>query len=111
MLKLLILLLYFPVTLSGQLFMKSASSLMSLTFVAGGVLYCLGAALWLYVLRLFPISFAFPLAAGILIVGTQFMGYFFFQEKLDTSHFFAIGVIILGLCLLAFSGQNNLSMH
>lgn len=91
---------YFPVTIFALYRMKSAVTVFSWEFVFGFAVYGLGAFIWLYALRKFPLSFAFPFAAGLLIVGTQLSGYFWLGEKLDTRHIIAISFLLVGLVLL-----------
>lgn len=68
-------------------------------------MYGIGATLWLYALRKFPLSFAFPFAAGLLIVGTQLTGYFLLDEKMDARHVLAIVFMLVGLMLLVVSRE------
>lgn len=91
---------YFPITIFALYKMKAAHAVISWDFVFGFAMYGLGAFVWLYALRKFPLSFAFPFAAGLLIVGTQFSGYFFLKESIDIKHMIAVSCIIIGLILL-----------
>ena len=95
---------YFPVSIYGLYKMKAATGLITFDFALGFFAYSVGAVLWIYALRHFPLSFAFPFAAGLLIVGTQLTGVFFLGEKIDTRHMIAIAFLIFGLILLIPKG-------
>jgi multidrug transporter EmrE-like cation transporter len=97
--------LYFPVTILGLHRMKAAAAIVSLEFALGLSLYGFGAILWLYALRKFPLSFAFPFAAGLLIVGTQLTGYFLLDEKMDLRHVLAVALLLSGLVLLVMARE------
>lgn len=83
----------------GLYMMKSADDWRSWAFVAGVGLYGFGAALWLVILRLFPLSFAFPIAAGGLIVCTMITGRAFLRESLTVSQLAGAALIISGIFL------------
>ncbi|WP_305988580.1 SMR family transporter [Roseibium sp. MMSF_3544] len=93
-------LIYFPTSIFGLYKMKSANSLLSLDFSIGLFAYFVGAMLWIVALRHFPLSFAFPFAAGLLIVGTQLTGIFILNETTDTRQLIAIALLIAGLILM-----------
>ena len=68
--KYLILLVYATISSYG-LYKLKAEELLSLPFLIGFGFYGLGMLIWLGILRTTPISVAFPVAAGSLIIATQ----------------------------------------
>ena len=54
----------------------------------------------LVVLRWFPLSIAFPLAAGTIIVGTQIVGALLLNEQFDAISLIAVSFILIGLTIL-----------
>ena len=66
----------------------------------GAVAYGAGFVIWLLILRKFPLSFAFPIAAGSLIMATQAVGYAFLRETVSASHLAGVALIIAGIGLL-----------
>jgi multidrug transporter EmrE-like cation transporter len=96
---------YFPTTLFALHRMKAAATIVSFEFAFGLFMYAFGAILWLYALRKFPLSFAFPFAAGLLIVGTQLSGYFLLDEKMNLRHGLAVALLLAGLVLLVVARE------
>jgi multidrug transporter EmrE-like cation transporter len=47
-----------------------------------------------------PLSVAFPLAAGALIVGTQLVGHMLLGEALGARHLFGVLLIVVGLAVV-----------
>jgi len=92
-----IFLAYAMISCSGLYLLKAAPSWYSVKFVIGGVLYVTGAAVWLVILRLFPLSVAFPIASGMLIIGTTLTGFMFLGEKISLVQFFGVALILVGI--------------
>jgi multidrug transporter EmrE-like cation transporter len=63
--------------------------------------YVAGFFLWLLVLRWYPLSIAFPLAAGTLIVGSQILGIVLLSERYDALSIVGVSLILLGIAVLA----------
>ncbi len=74
---------------------------MSVTFAAGFGLYAAGAIMWMVILRLMPLSFAFPIAAGSLVIGTLLTGFFFLGESVTFGHVAGSIFIVIGIILIA----------
>jgi multidrug transporter EmrE-like cation transporter len=55
------------------------------------------------ILRHLPLSFAFPVAAGALVVGTMLTGFVFLGESIPYLHLIGAGVIISGIFIIAIS--------
>lgn len=97
-----ILLFYIISSSVGFVLLKKASFL-SIEFFIGNILYIVGYLIWiLIILKAFPLSIGFPLAAGGLLIASQLMGSIFLNEKLDIYNFVAIFFIILGLSILMY---------
>lgn len=94
---------YTTVSCSGLYLMKASESLISVRFVIGGTLYAAGAAMWIVILRIFPLSMAFPVAAGSLIVTTTLTGYFLLSERISLSQLVGIGLVLVGIVLIGAS--------
>lgn len=100
MTKLTVFIVYVAVSLTGLYQLKSAEFGLNLQYLAGMALYVLGFFLWLIVLRWFPLSIAFPLAAGTLIVGTQVVGVFLLEERFDIVSLIAVSFLLIGIVML-----------
>jgi multidrug transporter EmrE-like cation transporter len=85
----------------GLYFIKSAPGWRSLTFVGGFALYALGALLWMVILRLLALSFAFPIAAGALVLGTMLTGVILLGESITTLQVIGALLIMSGIVLIA----------
>ncbi len=101
MIKAAILVAYVAVSLAGLYHMKRAEALLGWQFAAGFALYVAGFGMWLAILRLYPLSYAFPLASGALVVGTQLVGWLLLGETLALHRMIGVGFILLGLISLA----------
>ncbi len=101
MIRAAILLAYVAMSLAGLYNMKRAESLLGWQFAAGFAMYVAGFGVWLAILRLYPLSFAFPLAAGALVVGTQLVGWLLLGETLAPHRLVGVGLILAGLVSLA----------
>lgn len=86
--------------------MKAAASWLSTKFMAGLLLYGLGAAVWLIILRLYPLSLAFPVASGALMVGTTLAAFFLLKEPVSMTHIVGIILIGIGIAILAIKMHN-----
>ncbi len=94
--------LYVAISSFGLYKLKSASGLLSLDFAIGFASYGLGFLVWFYVLTRMPLSIAFPIAAGSLIVATQFVGQAFLGERIEPVHAGGIALILVGIVLIHF---------
>jgi multidrug transporter EmrE-like cation transporter len=92
---------YVFLSLAGLYGMKRAHQIGSWTFAGGLALYVAGFGVWLTILRMYPLSFAFPLAAGALVVGTQVVGWWLLGEGLAAHRLAGVGLILAGLAILA----------
>lgn len=92
---------YAVVSCLGLYMIKAAEVWNSIPFFFGVALYGFGAVLWLVILRNFPLSFAFPVAAGGLIVFTMLTGRLFLNESLSGAQLFGAVLIIFGILFTA----------
>jgi multidrug transporter EmrE-like cation transporter len=91
---------YIFISLLGLYQLKAAELGFNLQYLAGMTLYVVSFFLWLVVLRWFPLSIAFPLAAGTIIVGTQIVGALLLKEQFDAVSLIAVSFILIGLTIL-----------
>jgi multidrug transporter EmrE-like cation transporter len=91
---------YIFISLLGLYQLKAAELGFNLQYLAGMTLYVVSFFLWLIVLRWFPLSIAFPLAAGTIIVGTQIVGALLLKEQIDAVSLIAVSFILIGLTIL-----------
>lgn len=96
-----LLVVYVGISCLGLYMIKAAPAWKSVTFGAGFVLYAAGAALWLLILRLMPLSLAFPIAAGSLVIGTMLTGIFFLRESVSAFHAAGALLIVIGITVIA----------
>jgi multidrug transporter EmrE-like cation transporter len=104
--KYLILVVYAAISSYG-LYKLKAEELLSLPFIIGFGFYGLGMLIWLGILRTTPISVAFPVAAGSLIIATQLIGSMAFSERIGVVHVLGISLIFSGIVVIyAFADGN-----
>jgi multidrug transporter EmrE-like cation transporter len=96
---------YAAVSAFGLYLIKDAPELMSGRALLGGLLYGGGFCIWIAMLRAFPLSVAFPVAAGSLIVATHLIGRLFLSETVQASQTLGIGLIIAGMVLVTLRAQ------
>jgi drug/metabolite transporter (DMT)-like permease len=102
-----LLIVYVGASCAGLFLIKVASEWRSWTFVVGFLLYAFGAALWMVMLRLMPLSYIFPIAAGALVLGTQMTGAYFLNEKVTGIHLFGMTLILAGIALITWRGAST----
>ncbi|MBN9506207.1 MAG: hypothetical protein J0I69_09280 [Altererythrobacter sp.] len=83
---------------------KGAPSLVSSKWMVGVGLYVVGFVIWLgMILRIMPLSQAFPIAAGSLVVGTQVAGWLVLKERLTLPHLAGAVLIMAGVALISLT--------
>jgi len=95
--------IYISTSCFGLYLIKAAAGWKTPAFVIGFVLYGAGAVIWMAILRLMPLSFAFPIAAGSLMIGTMLTGAFFLNETIPAWHIAGAFMIITGIILIAIN--------
>lgn len=93
--------IYVTTSCFGLYLIKAAEGWKAPAFVIGFVLYAAGAVIWMAILRLMPLSFAFPIAAGFLMIGTMLTGVLFLSENVTAWHIAGAFMIIIGIVLIA----------
>ncbi len=92
---------YAAVSSWGLAIIKSAPQVKSAMFLAGLTLYGAGFLVWLVILRSYPLSIAFPVAAGSLVVVTQVIAVVMLKESLSPTHLFGVVLVIAGIGILS----------
>ena len=104
--RVMLLLCYAIVSVAGMVLLKSAGSPFSPKGVVGFGLYVAGFAIWVgIILRIMPLSQAFPLAAGALILGTQLAGWLLLRERISLPQGFGATLILIGVILVNAGSQ------
>ncbi len=85
----------------GLYLIKAAEGWKTPAFAIGFVLYGAGAIIWMAILRLMPLSFSFPIAAGSLVIGTMLTGAIFLNETVTAWHIAGAFMIITGIAIIA----------
>ena len=99
-----IFLLYLISSSYGLWRMKQAANVISAEFIVGFVFYGMGFIWWIFLLRRLPLSEAFPIAAGGLIVIVQLVGVYFLNEEINAYKVFGVLAILSGIVLI-YSGS------
>lgn len=92
--------IYIVISCLGLYLIKVADSWKTPTFIAGLGFYGVGAIIWLGILRLMPLSHAFPVAAGALVIGTMVVGVVFLSEVVSVWQGVGAVLIIAGITLI-----------
>lgn len=99
----------------GQIFLKFAlqkmhspgwtreflfSLLLNWQFAAAGIFFGGGSLLWMYILKHFPLSMAYPMISLSYVFG-MLGAVFFFHEHISYTRWFGVFLIITGCCFVA----------
>lgn len=84
----------------GLFKLKASNGQIGVDFGLGFVCYGAGFLIWYVILTRLPLSIAFPVAAGSLIVATQLVGRFLLDEQLHLVNFSGVGLILVGIVLI-----------
>lgn len=95
---------YVLVSAYGLYRLKLSAEFLDVSFNIGIVFYGLGFLIWLYILKLNPLSFAFPIAAGALIVSTSLAGFFLLGESMSALKMVGIMMIVTGIFFVYLRG-------
>jgi drug/metabolite transporter (DMT)-like permease len=101
MLNVISMLFYVLVSAFGLYKIKAAGEVWSTDFAIGFTLYGVGFLIWMYILLRMPLSIAFPIAAGALIISTQLLGYFLLDERMPLQHIIGVTAIVIGITLIS----------
>ena len=69
----------------------------STNLILGVVFYGLGFLLWLMMLKHYPLSVAYPIATGSLLIATQLIGAFMLSENFSAMKLIGTGLILVGI--------------
>jgi multidrug transporter EmrE-like cation transporter len=92
---------YAAMSCYGLYLLKISESITSRSFLIGGVLYAFGAFIWLLILRSLPLSMAFPVASGLLMLGTSLIGFSVLKESFSLQSALGIVLILSGIVFLS----------
>lgn len=81
---------------------KIAPSYFSWVFALGIFLFVTTFALWIYMLRAYPLSIVVPLVAAFNIILAQMIGTIWLGEVLIVRQMFGAGMIVLGIFLVTW---------
>ncbi len=98
---------YSMISAWGMFKLKSAESIFSLSFVFGFALYATSFLMWVYMLRRFPLSIIFPVSSSMVLLSTQLMGYYFFNETITPLRVIACVLIVVAVILLSLEMTNG----
>ncbi len=97
---------YAVVSVAGMVLLKAAGSPFSLKGGLGLALYVAGFAIWTgIILRVMPLSQAFPMAAGALMLGTQIAGWLLLKERIGFPQGAGVLLILTGVILVGMTAQ------
>lgn len=91
---------YIALSSYGLYKIKVAELIVSVSFAVGFTSYALGFLMWFYILRLYPLSLAFPIAAGGLIIATNLVGAIWLKEPYTALNIAGIVLIIVGMTMV-----------
>ena len=98
--KLLFYVLYAVISSFGLYKIKISNLALNFDLILGGIFYVAGFLVWLVILKMNPLSTAFPIAAGSLIIATQIIGFFLLDEQINATKLIGVGLIILGFIFI-----------
>jgi multidrug transporter EmrE-like cation transporter len=96
---------YAAISAFGLYLIKDAPTLLSTRALIGGLLYGGGFGIWIVMLRIFPLSVAFPIAAGSLIVATHVVARLYLAEAPTAVQTLGVAVILVGIFLVFARAQ------
>ncbi len=76
------------------------SMLLNWQFACCGILFGTGSVLWLYIVKHYPLSVAYPMISLSYVFG-MLAAITFFHEEVSTLKWIGVGFIMLGCCLIA----------
>jgi undecaprenyl phosphate-alpha-L-ara4N flippase subunit ArnE len=100
---------------AGQVFLKFAlmrmpafgwtrefwgSLLVNWQFALSGLLFAAGSLLWMYIVKIFPFSLAYPMISLSYVFG-MIAAIVFFHEQVSLTRWVGVFCIIMGCCLIA----------
>jgi multidrug transporter EmrE-like cation transporter len=80
--------------------LKMSNVILDQNFIIGFMTYGAGFVVWLIILKMNPLSIAFPIASGCLVIGTQIVGIYYLNEKTNWLQIAGVCLIIAGIILI-----------
>lgn len=96
------LMVYAVVSSYGLYRLKLSEMVFGVDLIVGFFFYGAGFFIWLVMLKLNPLASVFPVAAGLLIIVTQLVGFFLLKEDITTVKIIGAIIIIIGIILIAY---------
>ncbi|MCM8594884.1 multidrug efflux SMR transporter [Accumulibacter sp.] len=93
--------LYALLSTYGLYKIKAAPEILHPAFVIGFTAYGAGFLVWFYILRTTPLSLAFPVAAGTLILCTTLVGILLLAEKAHVLKLGGVALIVVGIVMVS----------
>lgn len=95
---------YAVISVAGMTMLKGAESVLGVRSILGFALYLAGFLMWIgVILRIMPLSQAFPLAAGALMLGTQLTGWLLLKERIGLWQLAGVLFILIGVIMVNLS--------
>lgn len=76
------------------------SLLINWQFACSGGFFTAGSFLWMYIVKHYPLSVAYPMISLSYVFG-MLSAMFFFHEEVSLTKWIGVGFIMLGCCLIA----------
>lgn len=95
-------------SIGGMYKIKTASGILETDFMLGFGCYAASFIVWVFLLRIYPVSIVFPLAIGVNLVATQILGIYILGEKYGWVQLLAVGLIVLGVILLSVAEKKTI---
>lgn len=88
----------------AQTFLKlgAGQGLLNIYLLGGIFVYALSTVIYIQVLSKQNLSITYPVVIGLTVAATTFSGAFFLNEKVPTTHWLGIGLMLSGICAIAF---------
>jgi len=96
----LLLVAYALVSAYGLYRLKVSPEVLSAGFLLGAACYAASFGIWVLILRSYPLSLAFPAAAGAAIIATQFIGLYLLSEPFSLRAMTGTAFVALGVLLI-----------
>jgi multidrug transporter EmrE-like cation transporter len=91
---------------AGLLLIKKSTGVLTVDFILGNLLYIVGYVIWIgVILRLLPLSLAFPIASAGLLVASQLTGVIFLGEHFDIYNGSAMLLMLAALAILLVKAE------
>lgn len=103
----LIFIIYTFASAYGLYKIKLSANYTDLQFLIGFGFYFAGFLIWFYILRITPLSIAFPIAAGSLILATTLIGVLLLGESFGIYKLAGAVLIMAGITCMAISMRLN----